>query len=663
MSLLPLVRLWIWISVMASMAGWALSAIGQLNRKGYVVCLVVGAIALYFGRPSLEFPANWWNIKKSKRRFRRFLPMGFLVLTLLILVGSLLYAPTNHTAITYRIPRFLQWLASDKWHWIHTENYRMNNRACGIEWLSAPFILFTKSDRALFLLNFVPFLLLPGLTFSIFRRLGVPGSVAWHWMWLLPTGYTFLLQAGSTGNDTFPTVYALAALDFGLRALETRKGADLWLSIISAALLTGAKASNLPLLLPWFFLMLPQRKILLRTPLPSALVVILAALVSFLPTAILNVYYCGDWSGLRLERTGMDMKNPIVGIWGNVFLLLLNNFAPPFFPMAGWWNQSALTILPAWMVRPLRANFEEGWHLLGELPTEDWAGLGFGLSVLVVVWVLACRHYRQASLLRERSPLGLVPSPDGQTGSVGEGRGKGELSCHSQFLGARPWLYRALLWSPWISLLAYCVKSGMVTGGRLISPYYPLLLPSLLVCSGGAILVRRRSWRLLERLVIILAIPVLVLTPGRPLWPAQTTLSSLVQRHPDQPQLARALKVYSVYGVRADPLANVRQLLPSDLAVVGFLGSADDPDISLWRPFGTRRVEHILPDDSAEQIRARHLDYVVVGGLELALSRISLDAWMAKAGAKLVSQTTAIVKVTEGPQPWYLVKILPVSGQ
>src|SRR5262249_7605160 len=149
------------------------------------------------------------------RRFRRPLPLAFAFLSFLVLLGGLIYAPANHTSLTYRIPRVLQWLAQEKWFWIHTSNYRMNDRACGIEWLSAPILLFTKSDRSLFLLNFIPFLLLPGLIFSLFVRLGVWPRVAWQWMWLLPTGYTFLLQAGSTANDTFPVVYVLAAMDFG----------------------------------------------------------------------------------------------------------------------------------------------------------------------------------------------------------------------------------------------------------------------------------------------------------------------------------------------------------------------------------------------------------------------------------------------------------------
>ena len=73
---------------------------------------------------------------------------------------------------------------------------------------------------------------------------------------------------------------------------------------------------------------------------------------------------------------------------------------------------------------------------------------------------------------------------------------------------------------------------------------------------------------------------------------------------PDQRLLQRALTVYSVYGVRWDPLANVRELLPQGLKVVGFMGTADDIDISLWRPLGTpagrtHSPERVAPTDSA----------------------------------------------------------------
>src|ERR1017187_8267366 len=225
----PLVRLWLWISAFASLAGWALSAAGQLNRPGYSVAFAVFAVFIFFRRKDFGFePAkNFSRGKKFLRRFHRLLPFCFSALAVLIFIGGTIHAPGNYTGLAYRAGRVLQWLSHGHWFWIDTSDYRMNDRACGIEWLSAPMLLFTNSTRGLFLINFLPFLLLPGLIFSIFTRLGVRARVAWQWIWLLPTGYNFILQAGGIANDTFPTVYALAAVDFALRAWKSRRPADL----------------------------------------------------------------------------------------------------------------------------------------------------------------------------------------------------------------------------------------------------------------------------------------------------------------------------------------------------------------------------------------------------------------------------------------------------
>jgi hypothetical protein len=605
-----------------------LSALGQLNEAGYVVFGVVGAAGLWFGRKALGLtsPCGLCRRGKVRARFRRWLPGGFVVLALLVLLGGALYPPTNHAAMTYRTPRVLHWLAEGHWHWIHTPNYRMNDRCCGFEWLTAPVLLFTHSDRSLFLINFISFLFLPGLTFSVFTRLGVRPRVAWHWMWLLPTGYTFLLQAGSIGNDTFPTIYALAAMDFGLRAWESRRLSDLSISILAAALLTGTKATNLPLLLPWGLVVLLLLPRLLRRPAATLALVALAATISFLPTAALNLRYCGDWSGLNLEHAGMDMRNPIVGIWGNA-LLLLKNFVPPFFPQAAWWNQSAAAILPHGLIARMDASFETGYLMLGELPMEDGAGIGFGISCLLLVSVLACGWTRPAS--------------------------------QADWTGNR-FIPRGLRWlllaAPWGSLLAYCMKSGIVDAPRLISAYYPLLLPLLLMGARPAVIVRRRWWRAMAWGALLLAVPVLVLTPGRPLWPAHTILAKLLALKPGHRLLSRALTVYSVYDVRSDPLANVRALLPKRVAVVGFLGANDDIDISLWRPFGTRRVEHILLSDSPAQIRQRHIQCAVVSGGHLLDQHTTLAAWQERTGAELVATAIATTTVSLGPRPWYVVR-------
>lgn len=634
MSFVPAVKLWIWVSVLASFAGWTLGTVGFLNRIGYAVIGVIGLVVFLEmrARGAFQFKFGPWRWGKLRRRFRGAFPRFFLVLAVLIFLSGLLYPPSNHTGLSYRIPRVLHWLQAGEWHWIYTPNHRLNTRACGIEWLSAPLLLFTKSDRTLFLLNFIPFILMPGLIYSLFTRLGVRARVAWQWMWLLPTGYVFLLQAGSAGNDAYPVVYALAAIDFACRAWKSRKATDLWHSLLAIALLNGAKASNLPLTLPWLVLVAPLWRVLRDNPLGTGRVFLFALIVSFVPSAILNLYYCGTWSGLNLEKAGMDMHNPFVGIWGNAFLLLLDNLCPPFFPLAGWWNQHAFQVLPGFLAQPMLGNFESGFHMLWELPTEDWAGIGAGVTVLTLItfaWGLI--RFRE----HFKTPAAVIGIP------------------------------KVVFWlaviTPWIALTAYGAKSGMVTPGRLIAPYYPLLLPLLLIGGEQAVLARQRWWRGLIGGVFLVAFAVLIVTPARPLWPAQTILARAVAMKPESRLLKRALTTYAVYGVRSDPLPTLREQLPQDLKLVGFLGSSDDLDISFWRPYASRRqVAQIALTETAEQLRKRKLQYAVVSGAGFdwqgIATNVTFQQWLVQTRAEVVTSLTATITVSQGATPWYFVR-------
>lgn len=281
-------------------------------------------------------------------------------------------------------------------------------------------------------------------------------------------------------------------------------------------------------------------------------------------------------------------------------------------------------------MRPMQANFESGWHILGELPTEDWVGIGFGVSVLLSASVLG------AGLYRKQPAAG------------------GSSQARDPF---QRMVIRLLLIAPWFSLLAYCMKSGMVTGPRLISPYYPLLLPSLLVLRGQSIVVRRRWWKVLVWLMVLLAFPVLILTPGRPLWPAKTVLRKLHDAHPNSGSISRALKVYETYAIRPDPLAQVRALLPPNLKVVGFMAAEDDIEVSFWRPFGQRTVKDVLVTDTPQQLRDRGIEYIVVGGLNLKLRNKTLEEWVRETGVQIVASTTATIKVGEGAQNWYVARL------
>ena len=98
MSFVSLVRIWVWASVLATFAGWLLSVLGQLNRVGYAAFAVVVFVCLWVGRKYLGWgpPERIFNWRKTRARFRRWLPAGFLGLAFLVLLGSALYPPTTH---------------------------------------------------------------------------------------------------------------------------------------------------------------------------------------------------------------------------------------------------------------------------------------------------------------------------------------------------------------------------------------------------------------------------------------------------------------------------------------------------------------------------------------------------------------------------------------
>src|ERR1019366_5706610 len=70
MSLLHLVKLWLWLSLLASLAGWTLSAIGQLNRAGYVVFFGIAAAIVLVCRRTImaELGQNTLSLQKICRR-------------------------------------------------------------------------------------------------------------------------------------------------------------------------------------------------------------------------------------------------------------------------------------------------------------------------------------------------------------------------------------------------------------------------------------------------------------------------------------------------------------------------------------------------------------------------------------------------------------------
>ena len=568
-----------------------------------------------------------WSLRKQRRRFRRAFPLAFLVLASLAILGGGLYPPSNYDALAYRVPRVLHWLAEGQWHWIYTSFQRVNTRACGVEWLSAPLILFTKTDRSLFLINAVSYLLLPGLVFSLFRRVGVRPRAAWHWMWLLPTGYCYLLQAGSISNDMFSAVYALAAVDFALRARKSGRVSDVWISVLSAALMTGAKTSNLPLLLPWVVAFAPTWRLWLVRPLAWAAIIPLALGASFLPMAVLNTVYGGEWSGAVIERMPIGRGPAWLHLLANGITWPLDNLAPPVFPFASAWNRAADAVTPASLnVLFRKYGFEPGatnWHL-PETQVEESAGLGFGMTILLGLSLLAVLIGRGG---RDKPPA------------------------------ARPCdlVTKLVCIAPWISLLFLMTKLNAMGSVRYLASYYPLLSMGLLLSATQGEIVRRKWWRSWAIFSCGLAALVLVISPARPLWPAGWFLRHYGPRLKSSPLAARAMDAYEAKGKRAEVFAPVIAALPGDATVLGY--SADDfPETSLWKPFGSRRILHVRISDSAEAMQQRGIKYVLV---TIDPAKETWPHWAQRMDARELKTVTLKMWGSLPPFVWHLVALNP----
>ena len=243
---------------------------------------------------------------------------------------------------------------------------------------------------------------------------------------------------------------------------------------------------------------------------------------------------------------------------------------------------------------------------LPEMQMEENAGLGFGVCVLLLASIVAARFTARnhPSDTRQRD------------------RGLKWQTC--------------VRLAPIVSLVALLTQTHMGGTSRLVIAYYAFLLPPLLVCAGHERVVTWRWWKISAFAVFFMAAGLLVLSPARPSFPVQTILGKIQPRAPDSRLLARVNEVYLVYRERPDGFAPVRAMLPPDARILGMV-TWDDPETSLWCPFGSRRIEHVCPEDTAADLKRRGIEYVLATGEMLGKPfGGSLDEWLKRMNGQVV---------------------------
>ncbi len=618
------VVIWIWFCAYLNCAGWALSALHQLNAGGYAAAFATGLAAIWFWKikTGAQFSCGG-GCAKIKNRFRRGFPLAFLVLAAMAAIGGAIHSPANLDGLAYRTPRVLHWLAVEQWQWIHTDFQRLNTRTAGFEWVTAPQFVFFHTDRLVFLINVVSFLLLPGRIFAVLTRLGVGPRAAWHWMWIFPAGYGYALQAGSYLNDMFGAVLTLAAFEYALRARKEISLAAVAAAALAAALMTAVKAFNLVLLLPWAVAILPAWKIILRRPVAVAALAVFAASASLLPTAVANWRACGDWTGLKAEQAAIGGGAEIYRLYANTLSITCMNLVPPVFPFAHQWRAFMDKVTPPGLAKKLHDNMELGLaeNQLPDMQAEEVAGLGCGVSLLL----LALLAWKLKNSRRQAWP-----------GLGGLFRFEFQFFC-----------------AVWVAAIVVMMKSGASGPPRYFLPVYPLLMLPVLDAGGWF---RRGLWRTAVWAIFISTAVLLVTNPQRPLWPAVTVLRHCGGEQADSKQLQRAWAVYSVYGVRGDAFAPVLEKIPAGIARLGFV-AADEPETSLWRPFGSREVINIRRDDGMAWIRNHNVRVAIisVSFLEQLGSGVAAR-WVAEHDAEVLETFQLKLRAGKPAGEWWLVR-------
>ena len=609
---------WICLCAYLNFAGWTLAVLHELNPTGCAVVIALGLSALAWFKPKPR-PLRW---QRFFHRFRRPLPAIYLVLTGLIFAGGLLYAPNNFDALTYRLPRMLNWLTEGTWHWIPTVNTRMNGSGAAWEWTAMQWLALTHLDRGLFLINTLGFLLLPGLLFSVFSQLGVSRRVAWSWMWILPLGYGFATQAGSIGNDLLGALFCLLSVHFGLRARRTGSVADVWLALLAAALLTGVKLSNLPLALPCLVAVWPALGQVRKNLVGSLGVAGIAIVISALPIMALNQLHTGGWTGDPQDKYQVQVKSPAAALLGNSLLVAEQSFMPPLLPGAGKINDGLVQHLPAAWHQFLEEKFPRFFlNTLNEIPGEEAAGLGLGLTLLLL-----------ASL--------------GATMIKTDWRG---------IVGKVLILFPPVVLAAWVATGFFLLKMGSESAPRLLLPYYLLALTPCLLLPIQRQLLHSRLWRWALALTALSILPALVLSVSRPLWPARSISEPLAHSHPENLLLRRLATTYAAYGHRNDLLEPIRSQLPPDAREIGFIAGNNDTDYSLWRPFGQRRVISLRQSDRHFLAHPEKTEWLVIKANEWPnICNVPLAEWAPANHFQMVFSTEIVELVRHGGETWCL---------
>lgn len=602
--------------ILSWVAFFALSALDQLTTSGYIVFFSFSALLLM----RLKIPQA---IKTRHTCFSRFSyppALVWLAVAFLILIGSLWHLPSNYDAYSYRIPRMLHWLAEGHWYWINGPDSRYDFMAAMWEITALPILAITGTDRFLFLPNFFCFLMLPGATFSLMRLLGAGRCISRLTMWVAPTGYGFILQSGSLGSDLLGATLFLISLVYLCKWLRNSHSLFLFISALALGFSTATKVSNIAFGLPWLLLLAPSLPKLFQKPALLFGTALCGALFSYLPFAAWNLSHGSGFAGDASSSAGKAGGPLLVSLAGNSIIWPAQNFAPPVFPIAARVQGIVEGAIPQPFLSSLKTQFEGAFKLgVGEIVTEDAAGLGFGTTLFACLLLLA-------KFFPQGPPLSC-PTPR-----------------HLPFL---------LSIGMFLSIGAFFLSTSMISISRILMPAY---LPVIALLGIGRATDAAAKSRIFVGFAILLqltAVVVLLLNPARPLLPVPGIASCFLPQ--ESPLLKRIDTVYLAYGQRSRALTPIVESLGSGTTEIAFVAKADTLETGLWVPFGSRRI---LPIKAADAVRPG-FDFptAFVIAQERGIrqdGKVEFEEFLSITNLRIIKEFSLLQQASQGPERFFL---------
>ena len=618
---------WLIWGAWCAVCGWTLSALHLLNGWGHLLASpgLFVTCWLWWRATRPQTPVRSWRHRRAWM-FRP-LPLFYAGTALLSLIGAVSYAPWSFDSTTYRLPRLLDWWAANHWYWIGTVDHRLDFSSCGFEWQMLPLLELTHSDRGLFLLNWLPYLMAPGLIFFVFRSLGVNARSARRWMWLLPMGYCYALQCGGLQNDGYCMNFTLAAVGFAVAGYRSGRTGLVLISLLAAGLITGAKLSNAPLLLPLGLFLLPALSRVNLWNWKTPVTILAATLASFLPLAFLCWKMTGDWTGDPDDQWNVRAHGALGALVPNALSFLDEATQPPVF--ARTFNLERLYAFLQHILSPIvpwlpQAHSGGGGTSFG-MAYEGNAGLGFGVGTYVILLLIGCWFIK----------------PPQQRAAGG---------------GTLPMCWRLALLCAWPAYAVMLMKLGGPATPRIGAPFYPLLLISLLRLSRIGWFERRQFTAWLAIAAALMVVPSVVLTPARPLLP-----SPVISWLASKPSLSFLADRYRHWTYLRDPLAPLRAVIPAEAKKLGYAGGFKETPYGLWKPIGSREIVELGLPLGGKAGPPPDLHYAVVteAGLQ-ARYGADLETWCRATQAEVVFQFE-VNRALTGHEPgqfsfWALVK-------